>query len=81
MHTQDFFCYDTIEAFPWGKYSDYSKACLVVYNGDYSGKPNGDYGKPTYSYDKKVRRIPLCSLSYWICCFLYGSAGLTGHLN
>ena len=36
MHTQHFFCYDSIEAFPWGKYSGYSKACLLVYHDDYS---------------------------------------------
>ena len=67
MHTQVFYCYDSIEAFPWGKYSDYSKACLVVYHDDYSGKPNGGYGEPTYSYDKKVRRRRLCFMLCWAC--------------
>ena len=67
MHAQVFYCYDTIEKLPWDTYSGYSKACLVVYHDDYSGKPNGGYGKPTYSYDKKVSKNSLSFLPCWAC--------------
>jgi len=34
VHTQGFFCYDTIEHVPYDKkHSDYSKVCLVYTSG------------------------------------------------
>ena len=61
MHTQHFFCYDTIESLPWGEYNGYSQACLVVYHGDYTEPSHSS--EPTYSYDSKVRRKELCLLA------------------